>query len=276
MSALEGQVALVTGAARGQGRSHALKLAAEGAHAILVDVPREIVDTGYPSGTAEELAETAAAVEALGRHAIRIEADVRDLDVLEKAVNDAVLELGRLDIVSANAGIASKPYLSHEISSRTWQQMVDINLTGVWHTTTVAIPHILGGQRGGAIVLTSSAAGLKGYAHISHYTAAKHGLVGLMRSLAVELAPHRIRVNSLHPTQVDTPMIQNEGTYRIFCPDNPNPSRADFEVASTATNKLPVPWVEPEDVSNALLFLVSENARYITGAAIPVDAGTTL
>ncbi|OBF37422.1 3-ketoacyl-ACP reductase [Mycolicibacterium peregrinum] len=276
MPLLEGQVALVTGASRGQGRSHAIKLASEGAHTILVDVPRDITDTGYPSGTVEELAATAAAVEQLGRHAIRIEADVRDLDVLDKAVNDAVLELGRLDIVAANAGIASKPYLSHEISSQTWQQMVDINLTGVWHTTTVAIPHILAGQRGGAIVLTSSAAGLKGYAHISHYTAAKHGLVGLMRSLAVELAPHRIRVNSLHPTQVDTPMIQNEGTYRIFCPDNPHPTRADFEIASTATNKLPVPWVEAEDVSNALLFLVSDNARYITGAALPVDAGTTL
>lgn len=276
MPALEGQVALITGAARGQGRSHAIKLASEGAHTILVDVPRDITDTGYPSGTTEELAATAAAVEQLGRRAISVEADVRDLDILDKAVNDAVLELGRLDIVSANAGIASKPYLSHEISAGTWRQMVDINLTGVWHTTTVAIPHILAGQRGGAIVITSSAAGLKGYAHISHYTAAKHGLVGLMRSLAVELAPHRVRVNSLHPTQVDTPMIQNEGTYRIFCPDNPHPTRADFEVASTATNKLPIPWVEPEDVSNALLFLASDNARYITGAAIPVDAGTTL
>lgn len=276
MPKLEGHVALITGAARGQGRSHALTLAAEGADTILVDVPGDITDTGYPSGTAEELRATAAEVEALGRRAMRVEADVRDLEALQDGINDAVHSLGRLDVVSANAGIASKPYLSHELPAQTWRQMIDINLTGVWHTAKAAIPHILAGQRGGAIVLTSSAAGLKGYAHISHYTAAKHGVVGLMRSLAVELAPHRVRVNSLHPTQVDTPMIQNEGTYRIFCPDKENPTRADFEVASTATNKLPVPWVEPEDVSKALLFLVSDDARYITGAAIPVDAGTTL
>lgn len=276
MSKLEGQVALITGAARGQGRSHAITLAAEGAHTILVDVPGEIRDIGYPSGTADELRATAAAVEQLGRRAIMLEADVRDLPVLEGGVGRAVAELGRLDIVSANAGIASNPYLSHEIPAETWRQMMDINLTGVWHTARVAIPHILAGERGGAIVLTSSAAGLKGIPHISHYTAAKHGVVGLMRSLAIELAPHRVRVNSLHPTQVDTPMIQNDGTYRIFCPDKEHPTRDDFEIASKATNKLPVPWVQPEDVSNALLFLVSDAARFITGAAIPVDAGTTL
>jgi NAD(P)-dependent dehydrogenase (short-subunit alcohol dehydrogenase family) len=163
MSKLEGRVALITGAARGPGRSHAVKLAAAGAHTILVDVPRGISDTGYPSGTDEELQATAAAVEKFGRRAIRIEADVRDLDVLDSAVSEAVTNLGRLDIVSANAGIASKPYLSHEISPDTWRQMIDINLTGVWHTARAAIPHILAGQRGGAIVLTSSAAGLKGF-----------------------------------------------------------------------------------------------------------------
>lgn len=153
--------------------------------------------------------------------------------------------------------------------------MLDINLTGVWHTAKAAIPHLIDGGRGGAIVLTSSAAGLKGYAHIAHYVSAKHGVVGLMRSLANELAPHGIRVNSVHPTQVDTPpMIQNEGTYRIFRPpDLEAPTREDFEPASASTNALPVPWVEPRDVSNALLFLVSDEARYITGAALPVDAG---
>jgi SDR family mycofactocin-dependent oxidoreductase len=276
MPKLADHVALITGAARGQGRSHALKLAAAGADAILVDVPREIADIGYPPGTAEELLSTADAVEELGRKVIRIEADIRDLDQLEADVSEAVRHLGRLDIVSANAGIGSNPYLSHEIPEITWRQMIDINLTGVWNTTRAAVPHILAGGRGGSIVLTSSAAGLRGYAHISHYTAAKHGVVGLMRSLAVELAPQRVRVNSLHPTQVDTPMIQNESTYRIFLPDKTNPSREDFEVASSAMNKLPIPWVECDDVSNALLFLVSEDARYITGAAIPVDAGSTL
>ena len=256
MARVEGQVALITGAARGQGRSHAIKLAEEGADVILVDVPNEVVDIGYSLGTADELDQTAKDVENLGRRAIVIHADVRDLESLTAEVDRAVSVLGRLDIVSANAGIASVPFLSHDIPDNTWRQMIDINLTGVWHTAKVAVPHILAGERGGSIVLTSSAAGLKGYAQISHYSAAKHGVVGLMRSLALELAPHRVRVNSLHPTQVDTPMIQNEGT--------------------TTTNALPIPWVESVDVSNALLFLVSEDARYITGAAIPVDAGTTL
>ncbi len=276
MARVEGQVALITGAARGQGRSHAIKLAEEGADVILVDVPNEVVDIGYSLGTADELDQTAKDVENLGRRAIVIHADVRDLESLTAEVDRAVSVLGRLDIVSANAGIASVPFLSHDIPDNTWRQMIDINLTGVWHTAKVAVPHILAGERGGSIVLTSSAAGLKGYAQISHYSAAKHGVVGLMRSLALELAPHRVRVNSLHPTQVDTPMIQNEGTYRIFSPHLENPTREDFEIASTTTNALPIPWVESVDVSNALLFLVSEDARYITGAAIPVDAGTTL
>ncbi|MGK2237504.1 MAG: SDR family mycofactocin-dependent oxidoreductase [Rhodococcus sp. (in: high G+C Gram-positive bacteria)] len=276
MARVEGQVALITGAARGQGRSHAIKLAEEGADVILVDVPNEVVDIGYPLGTADELEQTAKDVENLGRRAIVIHADVRDLETLTGEIDQAVSTLGRLDVVSANAGIASVPFLSHDIPDYTWRQMIDINLTGVWHTVKAAVPHILAGERGGSIVLTSSAAGLKGYAQISHYSAAKHGVVGLMRSLALELAPHRVRVNSLHPTQVDTPMIQNEGTYRIFSPHIENPTREDFETASTTTNALPIPWVESIDVSNALLFLVSEDARYITGAAIPVDAGTTL
>ncbi|MFI5426641.1 SDR family NAD(P)-dependent oxidoreductase [Aeromicrobium sp. UC242_57] len=178
--------------------------------------------------------------------------------------------------MSANAGIASNPYLSHELPPATWNQMIDINLTGVWNTTRVAVPHILAGGRGGSVVLTSSAAGLKGYAHISHYTAAKHGVVGLMRSLASELAPSSIRVNSLHPTQVDTPMIQNEGTYRIFSPDHPNPGRAEFEVASTATNKLPHPVGRGGRRQQRPAVPRLRRGRYITGATLPIDAGTTL
>ncbi|SDU79552.1 mycofactocin-coupled SDR family oxidoreductase [Gordonia westfalica] len=273
MSRVEGKVALITGAARGQGRAHAIRLAEEGADIIALDIPGDIIDVSYPSGTTEELLETARAVEELDRRIVTIQADVRDADAVKQGVDDAVQELGRLDIISANAGIASNPHLAHEIPAHTWQQMLDINLTGVWHTVKAGIPHLIEGGRGGAIVLTSSAAGLKGYAHIAHYVAAKHGVVGLMRSLANELAPHRIRVNSIHPTQVDTPMIQNEGTYRIFRPDLENPSREDFEPASAATNALPVPWVDPVDVSNALLFLASDEARYITGATLPVDAG---
>jgi (+)-trans-carveol dehydrogenase/(-)-trans-carveol dehydrogenase len=276
MDRVLGKVALITGAARGQGRAHAIRLAEEGADIIAIDVPREVIDVGYPMGTEEELAETAAAVEALDRRIITNAVDVRDSQALTDAVGAAVAELGRLDIISANAGIASLPYPGHEIPENVWQQMIDINLTGVWHTVKAGVPHLLAGKNGGSVILTSSAAGLKGYAQIAHYVAAKHGVVGLMRSLAQELGPQGIRVNSIHPTQVDTPMIQNEGTYRIFRPDLENPTREDFEPASASTNILPIPWVEPVDVSNAVLFLASDEARYITGATLPVDAGCVI
>ena len=154
--------------------------------------------------------------------------------------------------------------------------MMDVNLTGAWHTAKAAIPHMVAGGRGGAIVLTSSTAGLKGFANVGHYVAAKHGLVGLMRTLALELAPQSIRVNSLHPTQVNTDMIMNEVTYRLFSPELEYPTQEDFAEVSRRMQALPIPWVEPIDVSNALLFLVSDEARYITGVALPVDAGTTL
>jgi NAD(P)-dependent dehydrogenase (short-subunit alcohol dehydrogenase family) len=146
----------------------------------------------------------------------------------------------------------------------------------VWRTCKVAIPYLIDGGRGGAIVLTSSAAGVKGYANIAHYTAAKHGVNGLVKSLAQELAPHRIRVNSVNPTQVDTPMIMNEPMFALFCPDVPAPTRADFAPVSQAMHLLPVPWVEPRDVSNTVLFLASDEARYITGVALPVDAGVLI
>ncbi|WP_236796037.1 mycofactocin-coupled SDR family oxidoreductase [Amycolatopsis sp. GM8] len=276
MNRFAGQVALITGAARGQGHEHAIQLATEGADVIAIDVPRETVGLSYPTGTAEELAETVSAVEKLGRRAIGIEADVRDLGRLETEVTKAVSELGHLDVICANAGISTGPAPAHEISTASWTQMIDINLTGVWHTIKAGLPHMLAGGRGGSIVIISSAAGLKGYPGIAHYVSAKHGLVGLMRSLANELGPSGVRVNSIHPTQVDTPMIQNEGTYRFFRPDLEQPTREDFEPASAALNLLPVPWVEPVDVSKAVLFLASSDARYITGATLPVDAGSTI
>jgi (+)-trans-carveol dehydrogenase/(-)-trans-carveol dehydrogenase len=276
MERVLGKVALITGAARGQGRAHAIRLAEEGADIIAVDIPRGVIDIGYPMGTEEELAETAAAVEKLDRRIITSAVDVRDIDALTATVDSAVAEFGRLDIISANAGIAASPHPAHQIPEDAWQQMLDINLTGVWHTVKAGVPHILSAGRGGSVVLTSSAAGLKGYASIAHYVAAKHGVVGLMRSLAQELGPQGVRVNSIHPTQVDTPMIQNESTYKIFRPDLENPTREDFEPASATTNILPIPWVEPVDVSNAVLFLASDEARYITGATLPVDAGCVI
>ncbi|SNQ50415.1 (-)-trans-carveol dehydrogenase [Frankia canadensis] len=272
---VEGKVAFITGAARGQGRSHAVRLAQEGADIIAIDLNEAIPGTGSPGATDEDLEETVAAVQAQGRRILASRADVRDFAAIRAAVDVGVAELGRLDIVSANAGIASLPHLTHELAEETWQTMIDINLTGVWHTAKATIPHLIAGGRGGALVLTSSAAGLKAYANIAHYVSAKHGVVGLMKTLAVELAPHLIRVNSLHPTQVNTPMIQNPATYELFTGD-PNATREDFAPVSQATNALPVPWVEPEDVSNALLWLASDEARYVTGVALPIDAGTVL
>jgi (+)-trans-carveol dehydrogenase/(-)-trans-carveol dehydrogenase len=271
-----GKVAFITGAARGQGRAHAMRLAEEGADIIAVDVPGDYDTVGYPMGTQAELADTVKQVEALDRRIVATKADVRDFGALKAALDNGVAQLGRLDIVSANAGIGSSPYAAQDLAEQTWQDMIDVNLTGVWHTAKAAIPHLAAGGRGGSIVLTSSAAGLQAYANIAHYVSAKHGVVGLMRTLALELAPQFIRVNSIHPTQVDTPMIQNEATYRLFRPDLDHPTRADFEPASQVVNVLPIPWVDVADISNAVLFLASDEARYITGVALPVDAGAVL
>ena len=270
---VEGKVAFITGAARGQGRSHAVRLAQEGADIIAVDICADVRGLPYAGATQADLAETVREVEALDRRIHAVTADVRDYGAVANAVADGVAQFGRLDIVAANAGIGSSPHQAAELEDQTWQDMVDINLTGVWHTAKAAIPHLIEGGRGGSIVLTSSAAGLMAYPNIAHYVSAKHGVVGLMKTLALELAPHFIRVNSIHPTQVDTPMIQNEATWRLFRPDLDHPARADFEPASQAMNVLPIPWVEPVDISNAVLFLASDEARYITGVPLPVDAG---
>jgi (+)-trans-carveol dehydrogenase/(-)-trans-carveol dehydrogenase len=268
-----GKVAFITGAARGQGRSHAIRLAQEGADIIAVDICEDVTGIPYPGATEADLAETVKQVEALDRRIVAAKADVRDYAGLKAALDDGVAQLGRLDIVSANAGIGTSPHHAWEIDDATWQTMIDINLTGVWHTAKAAIPHLIEGGNGGAIILTSSAAGLQAYENIAHYVSAKHGVVGLMRTLALELAPYSIRVNSIHPTQVDTPMIQNEATYRLFRPDLDHPTRDDFAPASQSVNALPIPWVEPVDISNAVLFLASDEGRYVTGVTLPVDAG---
>jgi (+)-trans-carveol dehydrogenase len=273
---VEGKVAFITGAARGQGRSHAIRLAQEGADIIAIDLCAQVDGVPYPMSTPEDLAETVKQVEALDRRIIATQADVRDYDAVSAAVSAGVAELGRLDIVSANAGI-SGPFSPIEgLDAKAWQTMIDVNLTGVFNAAKASIPHIKAGGRGGSIVLTSSEAGLKAYANAGHYVAAKHGVLGLMRTLAIELAPDFIRVNSLHPTQVDTPMIMNEASYQLFSPDIEHPTREDFAPVSQAMNVLPIPWVEAVDISNALLFLASDEARYITGVPLPVDAGCAL
>ncbi len=272
MGRVEGKVAFVTGAARGQGRSHAVRLAEEGADIIAVDVCAQTATAPMPMATPEDLAETVRLVEALDRRIIAAEVDVRDFAAMDAAVQEGVAQLGRLDILCANAGIASYG-LAHEMSEATWQDTIDTNLTGVWHAAKATVPHLIAGGRGGSMILTSSTAGIRAYQHMGHYTAAKHGVIGLMKTLALELAPYMIRVNTVNPTTVNTPLVHNEPTYSLFAPDLVNPTMEDVAPRFQAMNTLPIPWVEPVDISNAVLFLASDEARYITGSTLIVDAG---
>ena len=274
MSRMEGKVALITGAARGQGRSHAVRLAEEGADIIAIDVCEQIDGVLYPMSNEADMQETVRLVTALGRRISWHKADVRDDDILKAAIDAGVAELGRLDVVAANAGISGNFGAVHELSRESWDMMLGIDLTGVWNTCRFAVPHML--ESGGSIAITSSAAGLHAIPGIGHYVSAKHGLVGLMRSLALELGANRIRVNSIHPTQVDTPMLMNDYCYQLFRPDLPNPTKADIADVSQSMHVLPVPWVDPVDISNAILFLASDEGRYITGVALAVDCGADL
>ena len=275
MGRVEGKVAFITGAARGQGRSHAIRLAQEGADIIAIDLLEDIPGAPYDGATEGDLADTVRQVEALDRRIVASKADVRDFDSLKVALDDGVSQLGRLDIVSANAGISTQMAPSDQLDEAIWQNMIDTNLTGVWHTAKAAIPHLRSGGRGGSMIFTSSEAGIRGYANVAHYVSAKHGVVGLMRTLALELAPDMIRVNSIHPTQVDTDMIQNAATYDLFT-GKQGSTKEEFAAASRAVIALPIPWVESVDISNALLFLASDEARYITGVPLPVDGGNFL
>ncbi|OBA80797.1 3-ketoacyl-ACP reductase [Mycobacterium sp. 1164966.3] len=273
---VEGKVAFISGAARGQGRSHAVRLAQEGADIIAVDICAPIENMAYPPSTPADLAETADLVKAQDRRIVTAQVDVRDYDALKAAVDGGVEQLGRLDIIVANAGIGTIGKKLHKIPENIWQDMIDVNLSGVWKTVKAGVPHLIAGGRGGSIVLTGSVGSHKALAYTGHYIAAKHGVMGLMRSFAVELGQHSIRVNSVHPSQVNTPMTMNDLTFRLFRPDLENPGSEDFAPFSQMTHTLPVPWVEPIDISNAVLFLASDESRYITGVSLPVDAGALL
>ncbi|MGI5219531.1 mycofactocin-coupled SDR family oxidoreductase [Nocardia sp. CA-290969] len=275
MGTLDGKVAFITGAARGQGRSHAVRFAREGADIIAVDTTADAKSVPYPLASAEDLAETARLVEGEGRRILARDADVRDLAALTAAVGEGVKAFGRLDIVVANAGISS-PAPTLGMSEDTWQEMIDINLTGVWKSLKASVPHIIESGHGGSVVITSSVAAMVAQENIAHYSAAKAGLVSLMKVLAKELAPQNIRVNTVHPGTVGTDMVYNESTYRLFRPDLENPGRADFEAVAGAMNRLPVIALEPEDITDTVLFLVSDAAKYITGTTHVVDAGNAL
>jgi SDR family mycofactocin-dependent oxidoreductase len=265
MGTLEGKVAFITGAARGQGRAHAVKLASEGAEVIAVDLCGQLASVPYPMSTDDDLAATVKLVEDTGARIVAREADVRDRDSLSKALQAGVDRFGHLDIVVANAGIAPMA-AGHD----GWHDAIDVNLTGVYHTVDVAAPIMLEQGTGGAIVLTSSAAGLVGIGGGDPggigYAAAKHGVVGLMRVYANVLAPHNIRVNSIHPSAVRTPMIDNE-FIRQWAEQQVCEAHVDMG------NALPVQYAEPDDIANAVAWLVSDAARYVTGVTLPVDAG---
>ncbi|OBA77015.1 3-ketoacyl-ACP reductase [Mycobacterium sp. 1554424.7] len=270
---LKGKVALITGAARGIGRAQAVRFAEEGADIIALDICGPVETVVVPPATPADLDETARQVTAAGGRIFAAVVDVRDVNAVQEATDRGVDRLGGLDIVCATAGITSRG-MAADLSESAWRTMLDVNLTGVWATCRAAAPHLI--DRGaGSMILTSSIAGLKGLVGVAHYTAAKHGVVGLMRSLAKELAPHNIRVNTVHPTNVDTPMIQNDRVRGAFRPDLEHVSREQFAEAACSMNMLAIPWVEPVDVANACLFLASDEARYITSVTLPVDAGAT-
>jgi SDR family mycofactocin-dependent oxidoreductase len=264
---VQGKVAFITGAARGQGRSHAIRLAEEGADIIAVDICKNYDSVGYPMGTADDLAETVKQVEALDRRIIANEADVRDAADLKAALDEGVAQLGRLDIVCANAGICTVQSWD-DVTSTVWQDTIDTNLTGVWNTMVAAAPHLIK-SGGGSIICTSSTAGIKGLPYLAPYVAAKHGVVGIAKTMANELARHNIRVNTVHPTGVDTPMVAGLGGLDLLIGKDPN-------LGPIFMNTLPVEATQPRDISNAVLFLASDEARYVTGLEFTVDAGNTI
>ncbi|HMK63342.1 MAG TPA: mycofactocin-coupled SDR family oxidoreductase [Acidimicrobiales bacterium] len=271
MTSLEGKVALITGAGRGQGRSHAVRLADEGADIVAVDVCRNFEGTiPYPMATRQDLDETCALVEKAGRWALPVEADVRDLAALRAAVEETVARFGRLDVVICNAGVTSWwGDQTDESAARVWQEVLNVNLTGAWNTLRATTNTMVRLGNGGAIVLVSSTAGLKGFASgvagYDAYAASKAGLVGLMRGYALNLAAHNIRVNTVHPTAVETMMTTNEEFLELM--------KAMGDAAALFQNAMPVEMLQPADVSDAIAWLVCDQAKYITGVQLPVDAG---
>ncbi|MQA35788.1 mycofactocin-coupled SDR family oxidoreductase [Modestobacter roseus] len=262
---LEGKVALITGAARGQGRAHAVRLAREGADVIAIDVNKSAGTTAYPGPTPDDLAETARLVEEQGRRVVAREADVRDFAGLSAAVQEGVAELGRLDVVIANAGICSANP-SWEISVEQWQETIDTNLTGVFFTAKATVPLLIEQGTGGSIIITSSVAGLRGLPFLGHYAATKHGVVGLARSMANELGQHGIRVNTIHPHGVATGMTVDDLQPLI--------TQHAATLGPIFMQTLPDPVSQPEDIANAVAWLASDEARHVTGIQLPIDLGT--
>jgi SDR family mycofactocin-dependent oxidoreductase len=266
-----GKVVLISGGARGQGRSHALRFASEGADIVVCDLVSQVPTVGYPMPGPDDLRQTIREVEALGRRCLGIEADVRSLEAMTSVVDSALETFGHVDVAIAQAGVCTFGPIA-EMDEQTWSQTIDTNLTGVFNTIRAALPGMIE-RRTGRILATASMAGRAGWENIGHYAASKWGIIGLVKSVALEVAPFGITANVVCPSSVNTPMMLNDGAYKLFRPDLAEPTLADALPAFTAVNVIPVPYAETADISAAMAFLASDDARYITGAALSVSAG---
>jgi (+)-trans-carveol dehydrogenase len=271
MGRLDGKVALITGGARGQGRSHAVTFAREGAEIIVCDICAPVAGTEYPASTPDDLAETARQVEDLDRRCVATRADAGDIEAMRAVVEGGIQEFGHIDVLHVNHGV-SHLGMWDATSEEVWATEIATNLTAAWRTTRLVIPHMIA-QRAGSIIFTSSAGSISTYYGQTAYIAAKSGLVGLMRCLSAELAPHSIRVNAVAPGAVDTTMARNQTAFDIFS-GHSDTTWDEVQQVYQSLGLLPTPCLDPSDISNAALFLASDEARYITGVNLPVDAGT--
>jgi SDR family mycofactocin-dependent oxidoreductase len=274
MGRFDGKVAFVTGGARGQGRSHALHLAREGASVAVCDIAADIDTVPYPLGTPDDLEETGRLLGEAGHgQLLTLTADVRDTEQINRAVADVIDRFGRIDILCANAGVCGFGSF-WEITDQMWNDLIDTDLTGAFKTMRAVVPHMIQ-QRFGRIVATASMGARYGNQNLAHYIAAKWGVVGLVKTLAIEVADKGITVNAICPTAVNTTMCHNPAFHKLFAPDMDNPTLDELEPLYAALNKIPIGWVEPEDISKAVMFLASDDAKYITGSTFDVGAGQT-
>jgi SDR family mycofactocin-dependent oxidoreductase len=271
MGKLDGKVALITGGARGQGRSHAITFAREGADIVVCDLAAQIETVPYTMSNPDDLSETVKLVEEQDRRCVALQADVRDTAQVRSVVDRAIAEFGQIDILIANAGIVA-PVPLVDISDQAWSDMVETDLTGVFKSIRAVAPHMIE-RRSGRIIATSSMVGKTGVPGLAHYVAAKWGVIGLVKSAALEFGQYGITVNAVCPTNVDTPMIQNPAMYSLFAPDIQNPTRDDVVPGFTSLNALPIPWVQVQDISEGMLYLAAESGRYVTGETLSIAAG---
>jgi len=271
MGRLSGKVALITGGARGQGRSHAVTFAREGADIVTCDLVSQVATVPYPMSVPDDLNETVKLVEEQDRRCVAMQADVRDTAQLQAVVDRGIAEFGKIDILIANAGIVA-PVPLPDITDDDWSDMIDIDLTGVFKSVRAVAPHMIE-RRSGRIIATASIVGRIGASGLAHYAAAKWGVIGLVKSAALEFGPYGVTVNAVCPTNVDTPMIQNPAMYALFAPGVHNPTRDDVTPGFSSLNALPVPWVQVQDISEGMLYLAAESGRYVTGETLTIAAG---